>query len=91
MPLLVQAYTVNFDVRMFLVDLEALYNIMYTSPFEPLQLTKKNLVQYVGFDIFGFNVSSHIEPTLPKQSNNQDQNLDQSNNPKRQNHQISKR
>jgi len=56
-PLLVQARMANFDVRRFLINTEASYDIMYTELFKSLQLTESNLAPY-GTELYGFNVSS---------------------------------
>jgi hypothetical protein len=57
-PLLVQASMANADVRRVLIDIGASCDIMYTSLFKTLQLTKKNLSPYVGDELYGFNGSS---------------------------------
>jgi len=57
-PLLVQAYMANFDVKRVLIDTGASCDIMYTGLFRTLQLIEKNLSPYVGSKPFGFNGSS---------------------------------
>jgi len=50
---------VDTDVRHVLVDIGASCDIMYTSLFKTLQLTKKNISPYVGSEFYGFNVRLH--------------------------------
>jgi len=57
-PLLIQAYMANFDVKRVLIATWASCDIMYTDLFKTLQLTEKNLCPYVGFELYGFNGSS---------------------------------
>ena len=57
-PLLVQMYMANFDVRRVLIDIGPSCDIMYTRLFKTLQLTEKNLSPYVGFKLYRFNGSS---------------------------------
>ncbi|GAU48076.1 hypothetical protein TSUD_81360 [Trifolium subterraneum] len=57
-PLLVRAKMANFDVRRILVDQGSSCDIMYSGLFKVLQLTKENLVPYVGSDLQGFNGST---------------------------------
>jgi len=54
-PLLVRASMANTDVRRVLIDVGASCDIIYTSPFQTLQLTEKNLSPYVGNELYGFN------------------------------------
>jgi hypothetical protein len=57
-PLLVQAWMANFDVRRVIIDTRASCNIMYTGLFKTFQLTKSNLAPYVGTQLYSFNGSS---------------------------------
>ncbi|MCI90751.1 hypothetical protein A2U01_0112045, partial [Trifolium medium] len=45
----------NFEVRRVPVDPGSSVDIMYSSTFETLQLTERNLNPYVGSDLQGFN------------------------------------
>ena len=56
-PQVIQAYMENFDVRRVLVETGTSYNNMYTSNFETIQLTETNLIPYVGYELYGFNIS----------------------------------
>ena len=56
--LLVRASIANTDVQRVLIDTGASCDIMYTSLFNTLQLTEKNLSPYVGSELYGFNGSS---------------------------------
>lgn len=79
--LLVRASMANTDVRRVLIDTRASCDMMYTSLFKTLELTKKNFSPYIGNELYGFNGSStqpwgYVELLAARRKGGQENNKD---------------